>query len=193
MLKSKLSYYFLKYGALLGLPLLIGIVYFYSQEFELIAKTPREAWEKDLTADCAVVLTGGPGRVKEGLDLLIRKQVQRVVIAGVNPQVSLRDLYPQLPLYPQVNEEDIVLERSSETTYGNAQQAFPIIEALQCRNMLLVTSYIHMNRAHRTFLAAFPEEIEIIPYGVAGNDYPPRFWELFNEATKSWFYSLWAY
>ena len=123
MLKSKLSYYFLKYGALLGLPLLIGIVYFYSQEFELIAKTPREAWEKDLTADCAVVLTGGPGRVKEGLDLLIRKQVQRVVIAGVNPQVSLRDLYPQLPLYPQVNEEDIVLERSSETTYGNAQQA----------------------------------------------------------------------
>ncbi len=156
-------------------------------------KTPREAWEQDIIADCAVVLTGGPGRVKEGLDMLVRKQVQRVIIAGVNPQVSLRDLYPQLALYPQVNEEEIVLERHSETTFGNAQQALPIVEALQCRDILLVTSYLHMRRAQRTFLAAFPEDIKVIPYGIAGSDFPPHFWDLFIEATKNWFYSLWAY
>jgi uncharacterized SAM-binding protein YcdF (DUF218 family) len=193
MLKSKSPFISLKLGALVALPLLIGMVFFYTREMESIMQTPREAWEKDLAADCAVVLTGGPGRVKEGLDLLVRKQVQRVIVAGVNPQVTLRDLFPQLVLYPQVNEEEIVLERRSETTYGNAQQSLPLVEALQCRNILLVTSYLHMRRAKQTFLAAFPEEIQVIPYGIAGNDFPPRFWELFIEVTKTWFYSLWAY
>jgi uncharacterized SAM-binding protein YcdF (DUF218 family) len=193
MLKSKLPFFSLKIIALILLPVAIGLVYLYTQEIELIVQTPREAWEQDLTADCAVVLTGGPGRVKEGLDMLIRKQVQRLIIAGVNPQVTLRDLYPQLVLYPQINEEEIVLERYSETTYGNAQQSLPIVEALQCREILLVTSYLHMRRAHQTFLATFPEEIKVIPYGIAGSDFPAHFWDLFIEATKSWFYSLWAY
>jgi uncharacterized SAM-binding protein YcdF (DUF218 family) len=179
--------------ALLGLPVLVGLTFLFTQEIELILKTPREAWEEDLTADCAVVLTGGPGRVKEGLDLLVRKQVHRVIISGVNPQVTLRDLYPQLALYPQVPEDSIVLERHSETTYGNAQQSLPIVEALQCRDILLVTSYLHMRRAYRTFLANYPEEIKVVPYGIAGSDFPPHYWDLFIEATKSWFYSLWAF
>lgn len=193
MLKSKSRFIYLKWGALVGLPILVGLIYFYVHEIEMIKNTPREAWEKDVIADCAVVLTGGAGRVKEGLDLLVRKQVQRVIISGVNPQVTLRDLYPQLALYPQVNADEIIIERHSETTYGNAQQSLPIVEALQCRDILLVTSYLHMRRAHRTFVASFPEEIKVIPYGIAGSDIPPHLTDLFIEATKAWFYSLWAY
>lgn len=194
MSKSKSPFISLKILFLfVGFPVLVWVVYFYSTEFELIKSTPREAWEKDLTADCAVVLTGGAGRVKEGLDLLVRKQVQRLIVAGVNPQVTLADLYPQLVLYPEVKDEDIVLERYSATTFGNAQQSLPIVEAFRCRDVLLLTSYLHMRRAYRTFVAAFPQDIKVIPYGVAGNDFPLRFWDLFMETTKSWFYSFWAY
>lgn len=193
MLKSKSRFFSLKTGALIGLPLLAVLIFLYAHEIQSIMATPREAWEQDLSADCAVVLTGGPGRLKEGLDLLVRKQVQRVIIAGVNPQVGMRDLYPQLAMYPQVSEDQIVLERHSATTFGNAQQSLPIVEALQCRDILLVTSYIHMRRSYRTFMATFPDEIKIIPYGIAGSDFPPHFWDLFIEATKNSFYSLWAF
>lgn len=167
--------------------------YAYYHEVRQMLSMPREAWDEDHEADCAVVLTGGAGRVKEGLDLLVRKQVQRVIVAGVNPKVTMRDLYPQLALYPDVNPEDIVLERYSETTYGNAQQALAIVEALHCRDILLVTSYLHMRRSYQTFLATFPEDIKIIPYGIAGSDYPPRRWDVLVEATKTLFYGLWAY
>ncbi len=173
--------------------ILIGIIYFYIREFELILKTPIDSWEVDASADCAVVLTGGPGRVKEGLDLLVRRQIKKLIIAGVHPQVGLRNLYPQLALYPQINVNDIVLERRSETTYGNAQQSLPIVEALQCRKALLVTSYIHIRRAYRTFLSTYSDDIQVVPYSVAGSDIPPRFWDLFIEVTKSGFYALWAY
>ena len=192
-MKLKLRLLFHKYILFIAVPILAGISYLYYREVKTLLETPIDAWESDATADCAVVLTGGPGRVKEGLDLLVRRQVQRVIIAGVNPQVNLRDLYPQLALYPQLNERDLVLERRSETTYGNAQQSLPIVEALQCRSILLVTSYLHMNRAHQTFTSTYPVEIRVIPYSIAGSDFPPHNWDLFMEVIKSWFYALWAY
>jgi len=189
----KLRHLFHKNILIITVPFIVGIFYFYFYETRLLLQTPIDAWENDSSADCAVVLTGGPGRVKEGLDLLIRRQVQRVIIAGVNPQVGLKDLYPQLALYPQLNERDLVLERRSETTYGNAQQSLPIVEALQCRSILLVTSYLHMNRAHKTFTSTYPPEIKVLPYSVAGSDFPPHNGDLFMEVLKTWFYALWAY
>lgn len=192
-MKLKLRLLFHKYVLFIAIPIIASISYLYYREAKLLLETPIDAWESDITADCAVVLTGGPGRVKEGLDLLVRRQVQRVIIAGVNPQVSLRDLYPQLALYPQLNERDLVLERRSETTYGNAQQSLPIVEALQCRSILLVTSYLHMNRSHQTFTSTYPSEIRVIPYSIAGSDFPPNNWDLFMEVIKCWFYALWAY
>ncbi len=193
MLRLKLRHFYHKRALIVIVPLLLAIAYAYYHESQRIIATPIDAWESDATADCAVVLTGGPGRVKEGLDLLLRKQVQRVIVAGVNPQVGLRDLYPQLILYPQVNEKDLVLERRSETTYGNALQSLPIVEALQCRSILLVTSYLHMNRALRTFVSTYPRDIVVTPYSIAGNEYPPHHWDLLIEVVKTWFYALWAY
>lgn len=193
MLKLKSRSISRKFSFVLFAVFFIGIVYFYFREFDLIINTPIDSWENDLNADCAVVLTGGPGRVKEGLDLLVRKQVRKLVISGVNPQVNIYSLYPQLALYPHLNINDIVLERRSETTFGNAQQSLPIVEALQCRKILLVTSYIHIRRAYRTFQSSYSQDIQVIPYSVAGSDLPPHFWDLLIEITKSGFYSLWAY
>ncbi|MEY4616353.1 MAG: hypothetical protein RJB66_1313 [Pseudomonadota bacterium] len=193
MSKLKSRFISLKVGAFIAFVLLGATLYLYVHEIKGIMGTPREAWEEDLTADCAIVLTGGPGRVKEGLDMLVRKQVQRLIVSGVNPSVGLRDLYPQLAMYPDINDEQIVLERHSATTFGNAQQSLPIVEALQCRDVLLVTSYLHMRRSYRTFLATFPEDVRIVPYAVSGNDFPPHVSDLIVEATKGAFYSLWAY
>ena len=154
---------------------------------------PISAWLEDHRADCAVVLTGGPGRVREGFDLLAQHQVNKLIISGVHPRASLREIFPAWPFYGNLRLEDVVLERRSTTTYGNALQSLPLVEAVRCRSVVLVTSHIHMRRAYRTFREIFPREIVILTRGIAAGSVPPRPNDVAFEVLKSAFYSLWAY
>lgn len=162
-------------------------------EFKKVSSETVNSWSKWTKADCAVVLTGGPGRVREGFDLLERRQVRKLIISGVYQGVALRELNPFWPFYANLNEEDVILERRSETTFGNAQQSLPIVEALKCRDILLVTSRWHMYRAIRTFRHAFPESIQIYRHTLSSARSESSTMDQILEVLKSLFYSFWAY
>lgn len=152
------------------------------------------AWSQLTTADCAVVLTGGPGRIREGLDLLSQRRVKKLIISGVNAASTLAEIFPLWAYYPEIKEEDILLEKRSETTYGNAQQSLPLVETLNCRDILLVTSDVHMHRSYMTFRDLFPQSIEIIRHALPSSRRYRMSWaEAAVEAMKSLFYGLWAY
>ncbi|MFZ4402662.1 MAG: YdcF family protein [Pseudobdellovibrionaceae bacterium] len=170
-----------------------GLLFRLTEEALRIQKEPVQSWIKDVTADCAVVLTGGPGRVRTGFDLLSQKKIKKLIISGVYEGATLRDLLAVWPLYGTMQESDIILEKRSGTTYGNAQQSLPIVEALGCRDIILVTSHTHIYRAYQTFRSAFPTNIEIIKYSIVAGRYRPDWTEVLVEANKSLFYSLWAY
>ena len=91
---------------------------------------------------------------------------------------DFKELFPLWPYYPEVHEQDVVLERRSRSTFGNAQQSLPIIQALRCRDVILVTSRIHMYRALRTFQSEFPASVRIIPRAVVGSTIDPSFYDL---------------
>lgn len=169
----------------------LGWIFHREQTF--ITSEPISAWTEDHRADCAVVLTGGPGRVREGFDLLSQGQVHKLIISGVHPRATLRDIFPQWPFYGNLHVEDVVLERRSATTYGNALQSLPLVEAMRCRSLVLVTSHLHMRRAYKTFRAIFPEEILILTRAVSSGPLPPKSSDLTIEVIKSLFYSIWAY
>ena len=172
----------------------IGVsIWVFRREKGLVRKEPVTAWAEDHRADCAVVLTGGPGRVREGFDLLAQRQVHKLIISGVHPSATLREIFPQWPYYGPLRAEDVVLERRSGTTFGNAQQTLPLVEALRCRSVVLVTSHIHMRRALKTFRGVYPAEVLILTRGVSSGAVPPRSSDLTAEVLKSLFYSLWAY
>lgn len=173
--------------------LLSALVYRFAQEYNLVEQEVVQSWLTSQTADCAVVLTGGPGRVREGFDLLSNRSVKKLVISGVFSNARLREIMPVWSFYGNLSENDVVLDRRSETTYGNAQQSLPIVEALKCRDILLVTSRLHMHRAYRTFRSSYPENIYIQKYAMIGGRYEASVWEVSFEALKSLFYSLWAY
>ena len=177
----------------LVISLLAICVWLYGREKKLVAAESVSAWSDDHRADCAIVLTGGPGRVREGFDLLAQGQVHKLIISGVNPRATLRDIFPQWPYYGTLRAEDVVLERRSATTYGNAQQSLPLAEALRCRSLVLVTSHLHMRRAFKTFRQVYPPELLILTRGVSSGFIPPRSSDLSFEVLKSLFYSLWAY
>lgn len=163
------------------------------REYHIVNRSSLESWTKDQKADCAVVLTGGAHRVREGIDLLVQKNILKLIISGVHSGAQLKDLLPLKMVYGALNEQDVFLERQSQTTFGNAVQSLPLVEVLRCRNVLLVTSQLHMYRAQRTFHSIYPKEIQIIPHAVHSGTEPLNFWDIFSEAVKSFFYSAWAY
>lgn len=173
--------------------LALAVVFRFSSEYRDVIDEPVVNWTRSQTADCAVVLTGGAGRVREGFDLLSNQNVKKLIISGVNPNSRLREIMPVWGFYGNLKEDDVVLERRSETTYGNAQQSLSIVEALRCRDIILVTSRLHMHRSFKTFRGAFPENIEILKHSVVAGRYEVGFVEASFEALKSLFYSLWAY
>jgi uncharacterized SAM-binding protein YcdF (DUF218 family) len=131
--------------------------------------------------------------VREGFDLLYQGRIQRLIISGVHPQATLYDLLREWPYYGKINEADVVLEKRSQTTYGNAQQSLPLAEALQCRDILLVTSALHMTRAYKTFRKIFPSEITLHSHSIVYGRYRASLEDAMVEAAKLFFYSLWVF
>ena len=186
VVKSKIFWVFVGF--------LLVFTYQFSQHLSYVQSEPITVWSVPVTADCAVVLTGGLGRIREGFDLLSQKQIKKLIVSGVNANSSLSEIFPLWVYYPEIKEEDIFLERRSETTYGNAQQSLPLVEALNCRDVVLITSNLHMYRAYRTFRSVFPTQIELIKQSLpTARRAHLTFWDSVLESMKSLFYSYWAY
>ena len=145
------------------------------------------SWKTRMEADCALVLTGGPGRIKMGFDLLQRGDVRKLVISGVNPKVSLEDIFSQIDTYTSVQKFNVIIENHSATTYGNMKQSLPLLNRLRCQKTLLVTSYVHMPRAYRLF-EKNAGELTFVPYSIYSRH---KFSGFLYEALKAVFYEIW--
>ncbi len=178
------------YGCLLFVFIISARIVF---EFSNLKTPDTSAWKTSQVADCAVVLTGGSSRLREGFDLLSQKRIQKLIISGVNPDSQTSEIFPQIIFYPEIQDEDVVLERRSTTTWGNAQQSLPFVEALRCRTVFLITSSLHMPRAFKTFQSVFPSTIELIKQPVITSHFDPKYLDRLAEAGKFIFYSLWAF
>lgn len=171
----------------------IGFSWLFWRESHRILDFPLTTWTQDHTGDCGIVLTGGAGRIREGVDLLAQGLIKKLIIAGAHPQATLRQIVPVWPFHGDLEEKDVILEKHSTTTYGNSQQSLLIVEALRCREVVLITSHLHMYRASHTFRGTFPPEIPITEHATAGGTLEPSWPEVAIETIKSLFYSLWAY
>ncbi|MCB0377204.1 MAG: YdcF family protein [Bdellovibrionales bacterium] len=161
--------------------------------YKKVSSYPVTAWHIDHKADCGIVLTGGPGRIFDGFEMLYLNRVKKLIISGVNPKTELNDIFPQRAFYGELDPGDIILEKSSLTTYGNAQQTLPLIEALNCRDVVLITSKLHMHRAYKTFRATFPEEIPVYQRSTVGKGDSLHWTRVWSESIKAVFYDLWFY
>jgi hypothetical protein len=163
------------------------------RHFHMVSQYPITAWEEDHFADCGVVLTGSANRINDGLEQLYLKRVKKVIISGVHPLAQLRDIFPQRAFFGDLDEDDIILEKRSLTTYGNALQTLPLVEALNCKDVVLITSKLHMHRAYSTFRRYFPAEIPIYPRSTVGRRMESHWTSVGGEAIKSVFYDLWFF
>ena len=167
--------------------------FFFLKELQKVKNVQITSWTKDQNADCAVSLTGQAYRIEEGFNLLVQKQIKKLIISGVNKSSSLEEIFPAWPFYGNLDKNLVILDKLSKTTYGNAQQSLVLSKKLGCKSLIVITSHLHMYRAYKTFQATFPQDIELQSRSVVSGRLHPRLSEVLTETTKSLFYSLWIY
>lgn len=154
----------------------------YALGFMLFAFTLGKPAPADAaTADAAVVLTGGPGRIEHAFAVLRSGKVGRVLVAGADPLVTKKDIARRLGGNGRLVRCCIDLGSESVDTRSNAEEAARWLTKHHFKSMRLITSDWHMRRADYEFRkvlgAKFPLTIDAVRSS-------PGFLILFGEYNK---------
>ena len=125
-------------------------------------------------ADAIVVLTGGKGRVEEGVRLFRESRAKFLFLVGVDPSVRKSDLYRPKPGDPSA--DNVILEKSSRNTLENSIFGRDVIVQSGVHSVLLITSRYHLKRASILFRNSLPKDITIIPYPVDSVNLKESWW-----------------
>ena len=146
--------------------------------------TPPEPFDR---ADAIVTLAGGPVRLERGLDLLAAGKADVLLLSGVGPTVSLKQIFPERDLSALRPGQVILLESRSTSTYENAIEAWAVLSARTwkgsgesdsrpLREVVLLTANYHMLRARYVFRRVFPPEVTLRLYPVQVENVEPGLW-----------------
>ena len=131
--------------------------------------------------DGIVVLTGGPGRVARGLDLLGKGRAERMLISGVERSVRARELAAEYRADPRLFDCCIDLGRESIDTRSNAIETARWLKRYKVKTVRFITNDWHMPRARLELSLEAPDGVEVIEDAVPGK---ASFRQLFKEYNK---------
>ena len=159
----------------------------YLGAFLLFAARLDRAPLQPLKADGGVVLTGGPGRIEAAIGLLRAGQVERVLITGVNRDVSAVALARAHGIEDDLIACCIDLDFGALDTRGNARAAANWAQEQGFDSLIIVTNDNHMPRARHLIEHVLPNvAIIALPVPTATG-----FWALLKEYSK-YFWTLMA-
>jgi uncharacterized SAM-binding protein YcdF (DUF218 family) len=149
--------------------------------FAVFALTlPRPAG--DQTTDAIVVLTGGPGRLDRGLQLLTQHRARRLFVSGADRTVRKKELAVRTGRPVALFDCCVDLGQESVDTRSNATETSKWLKAHRYRSVRLITTDWHMPRAHSDLDRALKgSDIQVLPDAVRSQ---PGFMTLFTEYNK---------
>lgn len=130
--------------------------------------------QQDEKTDAIVVLTGGRGRIEEGVRLYREHKARWLFLIGVDPSVQKRDLLKGGD--GKKDEEGIILEKVSRNTLENAFYSRDLIIKKDVRSIMLITSRYHMKRATLIFRNLLPKDVAIYPHPVDSKNLKEKWW-----------------
>lgn len=126
-------------------------------------------------ADGIVALTGGEARIPEAVKLLALGNGRRLLISGVNPATTRRELMNLMPETKRLFRCCIDMDKVARDTIGNADETRVWMEKRRFRSLIVVTSSYHMPRSYAELRRALPDA-ELIPYPVKPRSVDVRAW-----------------
>lgn len=126
---------------------------------------PRAA-PVSVKTDAVVVLTGGPGRLARGLDVLEAGSAKRLLVSGVDDKVDKGDLAQAAAARRSLFAARVDLGHEAVDTRSNAEETAAWVARHEYRTLRLVTSAAHMRRAMLELDKVLPPEVAILPDAV---------------------------
>ncbi len=93
-----------------------------------------------------VVLTGDKFRILEGLKILNNEIGSKLLISGVNKEISIEEIKKEFPKFNQLFNCCVELESISTNTFENVREIFFWKKNNNIKNILLITSDYHLPR-----------------------------------------------
>ena len=154
------------------------VLLLYALGFALFAVTLGDPAGNGRT-EAIIVLTGGPGRLERGFELMREGEAKRMLVAGADPSVTRADLQRRLgPGSARILRCCVDLGSESVDTRSNAEEAERWLARRDFHSIRLVTNDYHMRRAGYLFRRRLGDKYEILLDAVPSR---PRFTTLFGE------------
>ena len=126
--------------------------------------------QREVQTEAIVVLTGGRGRIEEGIKLYREGKGRQLFLIGVDPLVKKHELFSGK------GGDNVFLEKVSRNTLENAIYARDLITKNKVNSIRLITSRYHMKRATLIFRNALPKDIAIYPHPVDSKNLKEEWW-----------------
>ena len=123
----------------------------------------------DRATDGVVVLTGATGRIARGSDILERHLAKRMLISGVEPNVTIRQLAEKQDVPLLIVECCVDLGRQAIDTQSNARETAIWVRRHRFTSLRLVTTDWHMARARFELSRALDGNTLVVPDAVRSN------------------------
>jgi len=128
-------------------------------------RLPAPYENSQLTADAVVVLTGGPGRLEKGIQLLSDDRAKKMLLSGVHRDVLSRELSALTGAEQAIFDCCITLDYAAANTLENAVETAKWTSNNNVRSLILVTADYHIQRSVVLFRKSMPN-VTVIPFPV---------------------------
>jgi uncharacterized SAM-binding protein YcdF (DUF218 family) len=133
------------------------------------------------SADGIVVLTGGRGRLQQGLKHLTAGRAKRLLVSGVDQSVRRKEFEFAYRVPAKLSACCIDLGKDAVDTISNAQETAAWVSQNKFDSVILVTTDWHMRRAQFEMERALGGEVDVVGDAVKSD---ARLWTLFKEYNK---------
>ncbi len=125
--------------------------------------------------DAIVVYTGGSHRIEEAMKLLRSGNGKRLLISGVNPDISMESLMKENGIKSTLYDCCIDIDKLAADTIGNALEAKKWAEKHNYKSLVIVTSSYHMPRSLLETRKLLPQT-RLIPFPVTSSRFSSKNW-----------------
>lgn len=116
----------------------------------------------DETTDAVIVPTGGAGRIAQGLMVLDRGLAQKMLVTGVDPEVTQGEFAAEFDVTQEQMDCCVTLGFRAVDTRSNATETADWVEAQAITSLRLVTTDWHMRRAAGELDRTLPDHIRVV-------------------------------